>query len=153
MKVAIGFEGLFSYNAGYVRRGVLDKLPATILKYSRPWTANYDVSITTSDRVCIIGHSFGVREAIKAAAELKARGMNVVLVLCDPRMPPFGTGATAPEGVDTYNFYRTTWIPFALNGRRIEGAFNVKLSSRVGHTSVPFQSEVLAKVKEILEIE
>lgn len=139
MKV-IAFEGLFSYSAGYVRNGLLEKLGVPYEDHSWFWGRP-----KIQSKVLVIGHSFGSTPAIAYAEKC---GLSAKLLLLDPRRAwTGGGGQVAPTGIETINFFRTG----PMTGYPVRGAFGHQLPSSVGHTAVPFHPEVLACAKSMLK--
>ena len=152
MKTIVGFEGLASFPMRFIGRGIFDKLeekyPGQFRFERYAWSET--PPIKSADMRLIICHSFGVRGAIDLAKRCKSAGMdNFHLMLLDPRMPPCATSPDAPKNVDTVSFYRTG----LMSGRVCGGATNYKLPSSVGHTEVPFHSDVFAMVEKLLGLE
>lgn len=135
----ISFEGLCGSLGRWVRRGLLSRVRAE-------WPgADVDEYLWTQlggtyGPCIVIGHSFGVRSAVKSA--IAGRDCKLLLLL-DPRMPPWGTGGVvAPKGVRTVCIYREG----LMRGYPVEGAHNIRLKG-VSHVGVPFTDEALEQVR------
>lgn len=131
----ISFEGLLGALGRWVRRGLLVHLPNK--KIERLWLSS---PVVVDEPCIIIGHSFGVKAAVESAR--KSPNCKLLLLL-DPRMPPFGTGGVvAPYGVRTVCFYQTGF----MRGYPVKGAENIELRG-VSHVEVPAQSRFLSLFK------
>lgn len=130
--IIVAYEGLFGMWGNWVKRGLLDKIHHhTIYRFS--WT--YQGEVPGCD--IVIGHSFGVREALDTARVLRPQ----LLLLLDPRMPPWGTSEIkAPAGVPTVCVYQPYWRP--LPGFPVAGAENIVLKDGTWHTDVPAHARV-----------
>lgn len=138
--IIISFEGLGGTLGRWVRRGLLNRIKGHD-KQEHAWTAG---ERGTDWKCIVIGHSFGVKAALATAKESPNCKM---LLLLDPRMPPFGTGGVvAPEGVRTVCIYQRGF----MRGHPVEGAENIKLTG-VSHVGVPFTEEALKYALEGLK--
>lgn len=130
--IVISFEGLAGGLGRWVRRGLLNRIEG-YEKREYAWTSG----AKDTNRPCIVvGHSFGCKAAVETADNSTNCHM---LLLLDPRMPPFGTGGVvAPKGIRTVCIYQRG----LMRGHPVKGAENIELK-RVRHTSVPFTDEAL----------
>lgn len=135
----ISFEGLAGAFGRWIRRGLLVHFPE-VAKRECLWTST---PIAHTGPCIIVAHSFGVRAAV-ASAKLSRECK--LLLLLDPRMPPWGAGGVvAPRGVHTTCIYRKGF----MRGWPVEGAENIELLSG-GHLDVPFSLAARVAVRRIL---
>lgn len=139
----ISFEGLGGSIGRWVRRGLLDKIRDVrgLNFYEYTWTDSPGYVVNPC---IVIGHSFGVRSAV---AQAKIAQDCQLLLLLDPRMPPWGGGGViAPDGIPTACFYQTGF----MRGHTVRGADNIHLP-RIRHTAVPAHPVVVEYMSEWFE--
>lgn len=136
----VAYGGLWDSFFQWLGRGLLNpikqqRFPSVVVHY-RAWTSG---KIIVSNTV-VIGHSFGVRAAVE-----QCDSTTKLLLLIDPRMPPWGSGGVvAPKGVRTVCIYQRGF----MRGYPVEGAMNYDVTGDgYGHTALPWHP----KVHEILE--
>lgn len=124
--IIVSYEGLAGSLGRWVRRGLLNRFDG-VKKIEHVWTDR--AFEYPNDEIIVIGHSFGVKGAVETARINRNVKM---LLLLDPRMPPWGTGGVvAPEGVSTVCFYQTGF----MRGHPVSGAKNIQVKAM--HTYVP----------------
>lgn len=138
--IIISFEGLGGTLGRWVRRGLLNRIEG-YTRIERGWMST---PIATFEPCVIVGHSFGVRAAVETA--ITAPNCKMLLLL-DPRMPPFGAGGVvAPKGIRTVCIYQRG----LMRGHPVKGATNIELKG-VRHTNVPFTQEAFEQAMEGLK--
>ena len=126
MKKALLIEGLFSFNAGYVRKAFQRELEKRgFLVVSIPWTDSVKHEKIIYD--LIISHSFGAGYAIKHSIKTKH------LITMDARAWDFWNNSKLETYLPRHtNFYQK--LP--LRGYPIRGATNIDMGF-CGHTNLP----------------
>jgi hypothetical protein len=136
----VSYEGFGGRLGRWVRRGLLNHIKG-VKKEEFLWNSgSRDYGLR---EIIVIGHSFGVRDAVATAT----RSRNVkLLLLIDPRMPPWGEGGVvAPKGVRTVCFYQTG----AMRGHPVEGAENHHVKGV--HIWLPWREDVRELVEGLCE--